>query len=137
MAVNEYFVDTSAFIALMNEGDQYHDEAVLIYEELDRKGMQCVTTDYVLTEVYAFLINRVGRFAADLFDEVLQEEENLELVFQGEEGFYKAQELFRKYSDKEYSLVDCASFVTMMEREITQVFAFDEHFLHFGFQMFG
>ena len=137
MAVNEYFVDTSAFIALIHEGDQYHDEAVLIYEELDKKGMRQITTDYVLTEVYAFLINRVGRFAADLFDEVLQEEENLTIVFQGEEGFYKAQRLFRQYSDKDYSLVDCASFVTMMEREITQVFAFDEHFWHFGFQMFG
>jgi predicted nucleic acid-binding protein len=135
MAENEYFIDTSAFIALIYESDQYHDEAVQIQEELDRKRMRCVTTDYVLTEVYAFLISRVGRFAADLFDQALQEEQNLIIVFQGKAGFHKAQKLFRQYSDKDYSLVDCASFATMQERGLNTVFAFDEDFRHFGFQL--
>lgn len=135
MAEHEYFIDTSAFIALIYEDDHYHDEAVQIQEELDRKRMRCITTDYVLTEVYAFLISRVGRFAADLFDAALQEEENLTIIFQGEEGFCKAQELFCQYSDKDYSLVDCASFATMQERGLSAVFAFDEDFRHFGFQL--
>lgn len=135
MVEHEYFIDTSAFIALIYEEDQYHDEAVQIQEELDAKRMHCVTTDYVLTEVYAFLVSRVGRFAADLFDQALQEEENLTIVFQGEAGFHKAQELFRQYSDKDYSLVDCASFATMQERGLNAVFAFDEDFRHFGFQL--
>jgi predicted nucleic acid-binding protein len=135
MAEYEYFIDTSALIALIYEDDQYHDEAMQIQEELDGKRTRCVTTDYVLTEVYAFLVSRVGRFAADLFDDALQEEENLIIVFQGEEGFYKAQELFRQYPDKDYSLVDCASFATMQERGVNTVFAFDEDFRHFGFQL--
>jgi predicted nucleic acid-binding protein len=137
MAENEYFIDTSAFIALIYEDDQYHDEAVEIQEELDRKRMGRVTTDYVLTEVYAFLISRIGRFAADLFDQALQEEKNLTIIFQGESGFQKAQRLFRQYSDKDYSLVDCASFATMRERGLSTVFAFDEDFRHFGFQLMG
>ena len=99
MVKNEYFIDTSAFIALIYENDQYHDEAVRIQEELDKKKMRCVTTDYVITEVYAFLVSRVGRFAANLFDQALQEEENITIVFQGEAGFYKAQELFRQWED--------------------------------------
>jgi len=137
MAQNEYFIDTSAFIALIYEDDQYHDEAVEIQKGLDRKRMGRVTTDYVLTEVYAFLISRIGRFAADLFDQALQEEENLTVVFQGEAGFHKAQKLFRQYSDKDYSLVDCSSFATMQERGLITVFAFDEDFRHFGFQLIG
>jgi len=40
MAIKEYFMDTSAFIAVIYEDDRYHDEAVLIQEELDRKGMR-------------------------------------------------------------------------------------------------
>jgi len=100
MAIKEYFVDSSAFIALIYEDDRYHDEALQIQLKLDKQGMRRVTTDYVLTEGYAFLVSRVGRFAADLFDSALQEEENLIIVFQGEEGFYKAQKLFRQYSDK-------------------------------------
>ncbi|MBD3181918.1 PIN domain-containing protein [Candidatus Poribacteria bacterium] len=135
MAKNEYFIDTSAFIALIYKDDQYHNEALQIQEEIDRKGMLCVTTDYVLTEVYAFLVSRVGRFAANLFDQALQEEENLIIIFQGEFGFHKAQELFRQYSDKDYSLVDCASFATMQARGLNIAFAFDEDFKHFGFQL--
>jgi len=135
MAIKEYFVDSSAFIALIYEDDRYHDEALQIQLKLDKQGMRRVTTDYVLTEGYAFLVSIVGRFAADLVDSALQEEENLIIVFQGEEGFYKAQKLFRQYSDKDYSLVDCASFVTMQERRLTKVFAFDEHFKYFGFQL--
>jgi len=133
MAQNEYFIDTNAFMALIYEDDQYHDEAVEIQEGLDRKEMGRVTTDYVLTEVYAFLISRVGRFAADLFDQALQGEGNLTIVFQGKAGFRNAQELFRQYSDKDYSLVDWASFATMQERGLSNVF----NFRHFGFQIMG
>ncbi len=52
-------------------------------------------------------------------------------------GFHKAQKLFRQYSDKDYSLVDCASFATMQEKGLSTVFAFDEDFRHFGFQIMG
>ncbi len=37
---------------------------------------------------------------------------------------------FRRHHDKEYSAVDCLSFVVMLKRGITEAFAFDEDFSH-------
>jgi predicted nucleic acid-binding protein len=42
MVEHEYFIDTSAFIALIYEEDQYHDEAVQIQEELLRNATPAI-----------------------------------------------------------------------------------------------
>ncbi|MEO7795789.1 MAG: PIN domain-containing protein, partial [Thermoanaerobaculia bacterium] len=36
----------------------------------------------------------------------------------------------RRHRDKEYSAVDCLSFVIMLKRGITEAFSFDEDFAH-------
>lgn len=61
MAIKEYFVDSSALIALIYEDDRYHDEALQIQEKIDKREMHRVTTDYVLTEVYLMKLCRKRR----------------------------------------------------------------------------
>ena len=100
---NRYFIDTSAFVALIAKRDQNHQKAVTIQKQLDAAHQIPVTTDYVLMEVYSVLINRVGRYAANRFDESLNRHSNLIVLFQGEIEFRQAQELFHQYQDKEYS----------------------------------
>jgi len=41
--------------------------------------------------------------------------------------------LYKKYADKEWSLVDCISFIVMRERGIKQALTFDRHFEQAGF----
>jgi len=47
----------------------------------------------------------------------------------------KAMEIIRTYSDKEFSLVDAISFATMERFHVTQAFAFDHHFIQYGFSL--
>ncbi len=44
------FVDTGAWIAIFNPRDQHHHEAVAIYNDLRRREIKLLTTDYVIDE---------------------------------------------------------------------------------------
>jgi len=46
----------------------------------------------------------------------------------------EAWALFRRYTDKQWSLVDCASFVVMRQRGITDALTTDRHFEQAGFR---
>lgn len=51
-----------------------------------------------------------------------------------EELYAKALELYRSRPDKEWGLIDCASFVVMSERGLSKALAADEHFQQCGFR---
>ena len=48
---NTIFVDTSAWIALMNKDDELHLESLVLHQELMTQNHLLITTDYVLTEL--------------------------------------------------------------------------------------
>jgi len=43
------FVDTGAWIAVLNPNDQYYREAITIYNNLRDQEIQLLTTDYVIS----------------------------------------------------------------------------------------
>jgi predicted nucleic acid-binding protein len=45
----------------------------------------------------------------------------------------QAWEYFKQHQDKEWSLVDCVSFVLMRQRGITEALTTDHHFEQAGF----
>jgi len=47
----------------------------------------------------------------------------------------QALELFRRYSDHKFSIVDCASFVIVRRKKVREVFGFDQDFLAIGFML--
>jgi hypothetical protein len=48
--------------------------------------------------------------------------------------FNQALKVYKDYQDKAWGLIDCVSFVVMLEKGITQVLTFDKHFSQAGFQ---
>lgn len=44
------FVDTGAWIAILNRRDQHYQEAVAIYNRLQQRQTRLLTTDYVIDE---------------------------------------------------------------------------------------
>ena len=47
----------------------------------------------------------------------------------------QAKEILRLYADQDFSLADAVSFALMQQRNITEAFAFDRHFLTAGFML--
>lgn len=93
-----------------------------------------ITTDVVLLEIGNALARDYKKEAIEIIEsfrtskEILIVELNLEL-------FDKAFELHKKYSDKNWGMVDCISFVVMREYEISDALTFDDHFRQAGFNV--
>ena len=55
------FVDTGAYFALTFTGDENHQVARSLYEQLIIERRQLITTNFVLAETHALLLNRLNR----------------------------------------------------------------------------
>jgi len=125
------FVDTSAFYALADDDDQYHEQAKDVYESLKGEA-QLVTTDYVLLECWYLMNNHLGREEALQFWDGLTsgmvEIVDLDLLIRK-----KAREIIEDYSDQDFSLVDATSFALMEQGGIERAFTFDSHFQIYRF----
>jgi predicted nucleic acid-binding protein len=123
------FIDTSAFLALEDESDQYHEEALQFREQvLRKKRYEVIATSYVLDEILTLIRFRIGIQASIDFSKKIRKSKVVKIVQVSSEIEEKALDIFEKYDDKDFSFTDCVSFVVMREMGIQEAFAFDEHF---------
>ncbi len=127
---DQIFVDTAYVLALVNEHDQFHERAQEIADLFE--GQKLLITDAILLEIGNALSRGFKEEAIEVISNFIGSEE-VEIVYYTPQIFNKAFALYKKYDDKEWSLVDCISFIVMRERGITQVLTFDRHFKQAGF----
>ena len=133
--MKKVFVDTGAWIALAEQSDVHHLQAIAIADELSRVNTLLMTTDYILDETITwFRYNASHKVAADFAVQVLSSNVT-EIFYIDETIFNKACELFRKYDDQKFSFTDCSSFVLMRAQRIRRAFSFDSHFITAGFEV--
>ena len=129
------FVDTGAFLARYVVRDQYHQEALRLWERIERGGKRCVTSNFVLDETFTLLARRAGyAFAAERARKIFSSEA-LTILRPVEEDEREALGFFEKYADQEISFTDCVSFVLIQKKKIEEVFSFDGHFEQAGFRL--
>jgi len=127
------FADAGYWIALFNPRDNLHAKAVSMAQAA--QGRPIVTSQMVLTEFlnYYASLGQLFRQRAVQVVRSLQQAAEVEIVPQTAEQFEAALTLYSQRQDKEWSLVDCASFLIMQERGITESLAYNEHFQQAGF----
>ncbi len=128
---NKRFLDTSFTIALINDKDQYHEKAREILPLYIRDYL--VTTDAVLLEIGNALAKDYKSEALEVI-KTLRNSNKTEIVEISQSLFEKGLELYEKFHDKSWGLVDCISFVVMKERDITDALTCDKHFVQAGFR---
>ncbi len=130
------FVDTAAFIALVDTSDSNHKAEKKCYLEIIQPGNRLVSSNFVICETLNYLRTRISYKVAIEFRESTYKSSILEIIpitLDIEEAAYK---IFKKYKDKKFSFTDCTSFAFMDKKKIKKVFSFDHHFTQFGsFQM--
>ena len=132
------FLDTGAWIAILNRRDQHHQEAVTIYNMLQHQQARLLTTDYVIDETITRLRYDTNHSLAIMFldhIEFLVEASVLIIVQIDRELFGEAKALFRQYDTARLSFTDCTSFVVCRDNNVTEAFAFDQHFLLMGIDL--
>lgn len=127
------FVDTSAFIALLDPRDDCHAQAVHLEQSLSSRAVRLVTTNFVLDETYTGLRGKIQHSAILRFRDSVRQSRRLSVIRITEALEDQAWEIFAHYHDKDFSFTDCTSFAVMRQLGITTAFAFDEHFEQFGF----
>lgn len=133
--MRQIFVDTSAFTALANSQDRFHDQAGKIYRQLLQGKVEFVTSDYILAETYTLIRVRVNHRLAVVFGESLRTKHDINVVKIDDARLDRAWEIFKLHKDKTFSFVDCTSFALMEKEKILEAFAFDTHFKQFGFSL--
>lgn len=124
------FVDTFFVIAYINEEDEFHEQARALAPVYLQQRL--VTTEAILLEIGNGLARR---FKADAIG-VIQDfkaADNVEIVNVTPGLFDRGFDLYRRFEDKQWGLVDCISFMVMRERGITDALTFDQHFTQAGF----
>jgi len=131
--MNVLFADAGYWIALFNPRDQLHTKAITVSNSL--QGRPIVTSQMALIEFlnhYAALGQPFRQHAVQIVRS-LQDDADVEVVLQTEAQFAAALTLYTQRPDKEWGLTDCASFLIMQERGITEALAHDDHFQQAGF----
>ncbi|MEW5938822.1 MAG: PIN domain-containing protein [Chloroflexota bacterium] len=127
------FVDTSAFLALVNANEDVHQSAVDAWDDALASGAAFVTSNYVVVESVALIQNRLGIHPAQQLSEELLP--LIEVHWIGEEQHGEALDHVIAANRRNLSLVDCSSFSTMRRLDIHTVFTFDDHFREQGFRV--
>lgn len=124
------FVDTSFVIALINQKDQHYRQAESLSSKFENS--QLITTDAVLLEIGNALAKDFRKEAIKIL-KILRSSKKVEVVKIDQTLFEQGLEIYEKYDDKPWGLVDCISFVVMQETGITEVLTFDGDFAQAGF----
>ena len=129
------FVDTSGWGNLVDTLQVFHQETRTIYEDVKQEGSRFVTTNYVIAELVALLSSplRVPRSKSIGYIESIKSSSLVEIIHIDEYLDTKAWELLTNRTDKNWSLVDCSSFVVMREHKIVESLTTDHHFEQAGF----
>ena len=128
------FADAGYWIALLSSGDQLHERAATVAAGLESAAI--VTTQMVLAEALNHLAGRgerVRSLAVQMVRE-LEARSDVQVISQTDTQFSAAVERYAARSDQTWSLTDCASFLVLEDRNITDALAFDRDFEQAGFR---
>jgi hypothetical protein len=132
LTISKAFLDTGFVIALINERDQYHQQALDLADIYEQYLL--VITDAVFLEIANALARNHKQEAIQVIEE-LTSSENVEVVRLTPELFQRAFDLYKKRQDKSWGLVDCFSFIIMQDKNIHFALSFDQHSIQAGFQL--
>jgi predicted nucleic acid-binding protein len=128
-----FFVDTSAFMAILNGNDRFHPPARKAWEDIVISDSVLFSSNYILLETTALLQNRFGVEAVRLFEsEILP---MVEITWVDSAIHKQGMSALLAANRRDLSLVDCTSFEILRQTGSDQVFTFDTHFIEQGFKV--
>jgi predicted nucleic acid-binding protein len=133
--VAEVFADTSGWATYFIRTEPLHVTARKLIRQWEADGTRVITTNYILAELVTILTSRFREPRSSLvaYADTIRTAPWVEIVHIDPALDAEAWDLLRARPDKEWSLVDCASFVVMQHRGITEALTTDHHFEQAGF----
>lgn len=129
------FVDTAGWGHLVDPTQEFHNQASILYRSFRHQGSRFVTTNYILTELVALLMSplRLPRAKVIAFIAALKTSPHVDVQHVDATLDAQAWQLLVERSDKDWSLVDCSSFVIMRKAGLREALTTDRNFEQAGF----
>lgn len=131
--VKRLFIDTSAWVAVTNRRDQYHEIASTFYKMAFKEYYELLTTNLVAAETYVLLRLDCGPDVALGWWERIVSSLKVKIIYADPDLTWDGIKLLRKFRDQAFSLTDAVSFALMQHTGVKEAFAFDKHFTIAGF----
>jgi len=129
------FVDTSAWFAGIAKNDQYNEPAMKCRNLLLKGKTRFITSNLIIHETTMLLERKVSKKESIRFLKAIFKDPIVEIIHADEDVEQEAYELYQKYKDQDFSIVDCISFMIMRKYQIYRCFTFDKHFSTMGFNV--
>jgi predicted nucleic acid-binding protein len=130
---NVYFVDTSCWVAILNNRDFLHHDVSDKFNELVSGGSRFVTTNFVITETANMFSVSTSRKTMAEFYRRIKSSKVMTIMHVDENLWKTGWTLFESRQDKDWSLTDCISMVCMRKKKINDALTADVHFNQAGF----
>ena len=122
------FVDTGAFYAAINQNDENHKEATVLFHKATEEEWRLITSNFVVAETHALILSRLGRNLAVAWLRSIPA--TIIRISKADEE--RAKRIIFGYRDKEFSYCDASSFALIERLRIREAMAFDSHFEQYG-----
>lgn len=129
------FIDSSAWLAFMIQGEPNHKEIVTLMAEETKAGTKFFTCDYVLDEVFTRLITTQGLQAIKKFYQLVkkaEEQKQLLILWTDASLFNKAWKYFTNFSEHKLSFTDSLIIAMVKDFKINIVLSLDQGFKKVG-----
>ncbi len=120
---HEAYVDTSAFIALVDRSDSHHP----LFRRLFSKPPRLVTTTLVVAEGHAWFLRRYDRSRAMQFMSLIEDLAPMKISSCGGTEQAAAVTMLRRFADQDLTLTDALGLHLMQARRITTCWSTDFH----------
>jgi uncharacterized protein len=129
------FIDTGGWANLFIHSEPYHTKSAVLIRHIVNAGDTVLTSNYVLAELSALLMKPLcvprpfrltilNRIRSGGWVNVAHVDADLDAA---------SWDYLTGHTDKDYSLVDCSSFVLMEKHRLREVLTEDRHFEQAGF----
>ena len=126
-----YFIDTSAFIALLDKRDQNH-KNMLGFLNVDNE-FSGITSNLVLAELLTYFSGEHQLEEVIAFQESFLKDDNSKIVWIDEKAHNDAIPVMKKFKEHFLSFVDATSMSIMKKEKLTHALSFDSDFVKAGF----
>lgn len=136
MTDGKVFIDTSAFLALYIQNDDFHERAVDCLMFLNLNQVNFITSNFIIDETYTFLRSNWGKKTALGFADLLADNSQFikidRVSIDDEKTAFK---YFETLDGRGVSFTDCTSFAMMKRIGIETAYTFDRDFERAGFKI--
>ncbi|MBE3090507.1 MAG: type II toxin-antitoxin system VapC family toxin [Actinobacteria bacterium] len=127
------FIDTSAFFAILDSGDEFHKESKDTFLRLIEDKEIFHSSNYIVIETMVLIQNRLGLDALRAFQDDIVPIINIHWVDERIHNIAVSSLLIARR--KNISFIDYTSFELMRLLGLKKVFTFDKHFKEQSFKL--